>query len=354
MAIYIIFIIILLILWKLKVKTVQGITFLGCLMILMLSLRSIELGYTDTKYIYYEAFNRFKTFSSIATAINDAHFRNEPLMAIYIYIFAKLFGSFRLFLIVSAMFSLIPVIQLIKKNNKTAYLAILYFFSFYYFFYMYLIKQMIALSIIIIAFNASQQKKLIKFICMCLLASSIHKFAWPCLIIYPICNYIQFKRKTYILITVIIIAGLMFPKTLVDLIIKIDPTGLMSTYINIYNKNTSLNLGIFLNIFILIFCALMRNKIKINQENYNALLILSSINCILNSYSLIITEFQRLAFFFGIYNSILLPKALESLPIKQQYKTICVYFIVTCLIIYGLGRTAINTQCLPYKFLWID
>lgn len=322
-------------------------------MILMLSMRSINLGFADTKTVYYEAFNRFKTYNSIDLAIKDAHFRNEPLMAIYIYMIVKLFDSFRLFLILSATFSLLPVIRLIKKERE-AYLAILYFFSFYYFFYVYLIKQMLAMAVIIIAFSAIREKKPMKFVCMCAIASAIHKFAWPCFVAYPLCRYVKFKKFTYVLISLLIAIGLFFPKDFINLIIKFDPTNLMVSYINIYSRNTSLNFGLFLNIGILIICAGMRKKVKENQEDYNILLILSTINCILNSYSLIITEFQRLAFFFGIYNSILFSRAVEFLPNKYQKKQMYTYLIIIFLILYGLGRTAINTRCMPYKFWWVN
>lgn len=351
MAVYLLFVFFLLILWKMNISRKQGIVFLGIYLILILSLRSIDVGYNDTRYVYYDAFNRFQHTYSIVDAIQDQHFRREPLMAVYIYITAKILRNFQLFLAITATISLIPIIVLLKKE-KNAYISILYFFSFYYFFYFYLIKQILAIVFVVSAFRYIKEKKCLSFIFYCLCATLVHKFAWPCLIAYPLCHTIKFKKRTYIIVASIISFGIFFSEIMLYLIIKFDPTHLMVSYINIYEKDTTFNFGLILNIIILIFCALMRNRIRDNLEEYNLLLVLSSINCIFNSYSLIITEFQRLAFFFGIYNSVLLPRAIEVFPAKKQTKKLFLAIVVFFLIVYGLGRTAINTKCIPYKWFW--
>lgn len=325
--------------------------FLGFFLILILSLRNIDTGYTDTRLVYYEAFNRFKNMNSIIGAITDAHFRSEPLMAIYLYLGAKEILNFQLFLTVTAIISILPILYLVK-NEKMAYFSLLYFFSFYYFFYFYLIKQMLALAIVIFSFNCIKEKKWKKYLILCFVASLVHKFAWPCIIAYPLCRFIKFKKSTYMIIALIIAGGILFSETLLELIIKIDPTKLMVSYIYIYGRNTRLNFGLVLNMLILVFCAMMRRRVKEYKEEYNILLILSSINCIFNSYSLIITEFQRLAFFFGIYNAILFPRALEVIPLNKSNKKLFVTVITGLMIIYGLGRTAVNTKCIPYDFFW--
>ena len=163
-----------------------------------------------------------------------------------------------------------------------------------------------------------------------------HKFAWPYIIAYPLCKLIKFSKKTYIAIAVVIGMGLFFSDYLLWLIINADPTGLI------------------INILILVLCAVMRKRVKDDKEEYNQLLVLSSVNCIFNTYSLVVTEFQRLAFFFGVYNAILVPRALEVLPLNMRRKKYLIMFVCILLIIYALFRTAVNTKCIPYDFFWND
>ena len=336
---------------KIKLNRRQGITFLGILLVVILSLRSMDLGFTDTRYVYYEAFKRLGMADSIFDAVKDVHFRAEPLMAMYIYSLSHLVPNFQLFMAVTALLSLWPLIRLARKE-KFAYFTLVFFFSMYFFFYFYLLKQMLAIAVTVLAFECIMNDKPVKYFLLCFVASMIHKFSWPCFIAYPLCKFVRFTKKTYAIIAGIIFFGIAFSDMVLELIVKIDPTGWMISYINIYRKDARFNFGMILNIAILIFAAVMRKKITEDKDAYNKLLILSSLNCILNTYSLIVVEFQRLAFFFGIYNAILLPIALDALPIKAYYKKLIIDVVMVLLLAYGVLRTAANTQCIPYIFFW--
>ena len=75
------------------------------------------------------------------------------------------------------------------------------------------------------------------------------------------------------------------------------------------------------------------------------------IGCVLNSWSTVVVEFYRIALYFMSPVCILLPEALENVPIK--YKSVVKFLLVSFILLYSF-KSAMNSNCLPYHTFLYD
>lgn len=97
----------------------------------------------------------------------------------------------------------------------------------------------------------------------------------------------------------------------------------------------------------MIFCYYLKRYN--NETDYNDLLILSFIGCVLNSWSTIVVEFYRMALDFNVFYCILLPYSISGMSAKNRK----IVRILLLLMMYGYAfKIALNTHSLTYIPCW--
>ncbi|MHB0809373.1 MAG: EpsG family protein [Facklamia hominis] len=126
------------------------------------------------------------------------------------YICNSLGINFQFFICIISLFTFVVLSIYLFKNSKNVYMSYgLYLYFGIYDFGFSGLRQMIAMTIILISFEYLLNKKLIKFIICTLIATSFHTTAISFLLIYPLVN-IQTVSKLYTKVYVITLPFLIY------------------------------------------------------------------------------------------------------------------------------------------------
>lgn len=334
---------------KAKVDKKKASLFLLLLLWLLMAVRSVNLGINDTKNMYYYAFNIIKKIS-LNQALTENIFINEPLMTVFTWSCSKIM-SFQVYIALCSLFPIVCFYKFICDNTNKPIYGVIIFFTLFYFYESFLVKQMLALSIVLVAFKWLTRNDFIRYAVLIILAGLIHKSALILIPIYFVCKYIKINRK-FILITVFgIIFGLFFGQTILNLIYKFNLYN-FQIYIRdgIYGTNGSITFSMFIYPIITIFCYfVLKNRIEFTD--FNSYFCLMFIGCVLNVWSIVVVEFYRLALYFMSPVCILFPESIYNLTGK--YKKIVT--LISLLLFMGYAfKIAFNCNCLEYHTFLYD
>ncbi|MBE6786760.1 MAG: EpsG family protein [Ruminococcaceae bacterium] len=154
---------------------------IGCLGIfLIVGLRSDRTGNDTIGYV--------RNFLAIDSIPWKNIFTEHPKDTGY-YIFVKFIRTFTdskvVFLLITALTSLIGIFDLIKQNSKSPILALFFYVTIGNFLFILTgVRQSIAMSICMIAVRFIQNKKLIPFLLLVLLAAQFHHSAYIFIVMY--------------------------------------------------------------------------------------------------------------------------------------------------------------------------
>lgn len=329
-----------------RIKRKQAVTLLCIILWLILGMRSIELGLYDTKNVYYTLFNRvlrqdFKEF------VIELSILNEPLMNMITWIIAHATRNFQVYLIITSAFPIIAIRQLLIEEDKDPVFGIAVFWGLYFFYGTFLIKQMMAMSIIIFSYKYLKKRELVKFIiCICV-SACIHKTSIFFIITYIACKYIKTNKFFIVSIFPLMSIGMFAQNIILNVIYKLPIFNFEAyIYYGIYSKGQGITFSSFFYLGMIIICYYLKKKH--DTDEYKDLLIISYMGCVLNSWSTIVMEFYRLALYFNVFNCLLLPYAFSEKNIKNQRLKRCILLGIMYIYAYVI---AINTHSLPYMSL---
>ena len=332
-------------------------------LILIIGLRNVNLGLSDTKDVYLPQFRRILTYnySQVISEFKDPVF----------YVTTKLFTniiskSFNFWLVVCAALYIIPIMKLIYKKSFSALLSVMMFISLNYFGMGFAgIRHCIAIGILCNSFDYLLNRNFKKFLLTVIIACCFHVSALIFLIAYPLCNKVTLSKKesfarNCIIILVIFVINNFFGVKLVSSIMNFIVNNLHMERFTIYSQEgfSSLsNTTFFINYFIFVLSGYIiyssKNIIieKSNERKINVLLSLQFIATILSSLVKVLGEFYRLSMFFSIFSIILLP---ETIKCFQNKKTRSVFILVLTVLfsLYFIMIGAKNNMITPYSFFW--
>lgn len=338
---------------KIKLNTC---IFLCCLSLwIIVGLRHITLGLVDTEKVYMPHFN------SIYNNGLSAVLTEKDTVFYYItYLFIKIFGYkpwlYLLFMSFPYIFS---VGNIIKKYSKNIFLSFIIFASLQYYEISFtLMRQVIAIGILLFSFKYLKNKNVFKFIGLVLIASLFHKMALVFLVAYP---FMHIKAKNRIrLIILTIVAFFIVSQFYPDVIRQVanylfEDSNRFNAY-TVENYNRTTNLVFFVSCLMLSGVGLFYIKKKDFKSDEDLktdqiLLSLSLLATLFSPGTVIIREFSRVAYFFGIYNICMVPNAVTYEKNKKTRFIInlamTIFFIVY--FIFFMGQ---NANIIPYKFYW--
>jgi len=175
--------------WSEEIKRKRYIWIISIVLILQSGLRNVAVG-ADT-YAYYRSFEQVKQmdWSSVLNTVSNYYSNGvgkDPGYVVLQKIVQSVIGDYQIFLFLIAILFFAALANFISKNTKGLWEAmfafILYSSLFYAFFSITGHRQTIATAATLLSFELIKKRKLLPFLVLVLIASTIHR---SCLIFLP-------------------------------------------------------------------------------------------------------------------------------------------------------------------------
>ncbi len=323
---------------------------------LLLACRGVEIG-NDTQN-YKSFFNIFYEGSFLQSLIDDF----EPLFGALTWVLGKLTGgSFQLYLAIVGAITVIPIVFLYNQDKRHSYLKIILFLNMSVFVLLFSgIRQSIAMSIGLIAFQFVKKRKLFLFLITVVVAMAIHQSSFMLLAMYPLYSFKLKKNHAFIVIPMIAIVYV-FNKPIFTSLLNI--MSLWNTKYSDYVENTNTGAVTMILCFaaFTLFAYIVPDDKKVDAEfigmrNY---LVLATI---LQCFAPLHTLAMRMNYYYILFIPVVIPMVLNyaDLRWKEVAKlaevVLCVfftgYFIFTVYTGCQTDGGALNTY--PYIPFWAD
>lgn len=347
----------------------------------LLTLRNLEMGLNDTLGTYQDLFRtvQMEDFNQIPSS------RAFPSTFVPYALFTKfctLFSSdYRVFVSFLAALTVIPVICTIWKYSTQVTLSLFLYIGFFYCYDFYLLRQTLALSIVIsICYPALCHKHYIRFIVGVIVASLIHPTAAVIMLALPL-SLFRYNAISNCLVIIFGLAGVLMPSYVLRLIELADFTGHISEYIvqGIYTTgggSISLSFAMYLIMLIICFYKFEFGHFSILIEGEESdsdtlyyrplnlgrfetldttkaeqgLFWLAGIGVMFQAWVGTVVEFYRIALYFLPAFIFLLPQRMERIEDKQT-RSACIFAICICSLAYMLLVSGKNTSIVPYRLM---
>ncbi|WP_350020182.1 EpsG family protein [Priestia flexa] len=343
--------------------------FFACAILFVVSgLRDVSVGSDTVSYI--NTFN-FVRDNSISQSLN-LYF--EKGYIIYNYIISRFFSSAQVLLIVSSFITILLIGRFIYKNSKNVYLSIYLFITLmYYYSSMNILRQYIAVSIIVFGYEYVKERKFIRYLFSIIVASFFHTTAVMAIFIYFLYTLkFSFKRVLLFLVYTLVIYFMFVP--FFNFIIDLFPR-----YTAYESRLDSNNLASYISTIVYILILLLGltfkyydvdkkegksnslsksiERTELEKKKNNSKSVLTYIILITVLLTFLSTKLNILAranVYFSIFSIIYIPNVL--LEIKNRYlRGLWIYIVI---VLFGLYNLIIFLyrpdwhRVVPYRFFF--
>ena len=248
--------------------------------------------------------------------------------------------NYQILIIVTSLFIMFSVGQFIYKESKDCILSSLLFILLNcYAMYMNVMRQAIAISIILLGYTYFfKNNKIIKYFFTIIFASLFHQSA-IIMIVTIFLQKLKFKNK-YFLIT-IIISGIIFvfANPILNLFTKLFTTysGYLESQFAVSNYFASVLNALVAIIFFVIGICYNKNKFKEKDRtvlDFYAFMIM--LNVIFFVFIIKISIFSRLTTYFNIFNILLIPEFIRNIQKKEDKRFILLILLLCTLFYWGI------------------
>ncbi len=294
---------------------------------LLIGLRDTTVG-TDTPS-YVRAFLEIANIKG-STLLKDLPADREPGYTAITWLVGQFTDSYPFFLLTWALFPAAGLYCLLKNNLRTpveyleAYIVMCMLGLFAFF--VAGIRQTAAISVVMISFKYLRESKLLKFLLCIAVAYTFHNSVVMFLLAYPL-------RKLKIRWWILFLFPLLFIVTAnihIDAVVKYSAMVFNERFKNygtVYNS--SQNATAFIIQIALYIIALFKLKTLTGRNRSNSLLfILATIGMVFQSMAGMLAEMSRVAFYFCVFDTVLVPRALALYNNRQLANAA---FIIACL-----------------------
>ena len=271
-------------------------------------------------FLYYNFEIGFKIYTKLITLFTD---------------------NFRIYIFITALISITGIYYYIKENSKNYFSSIFIFVTFNYYIYLFCtLRQAMAVSILLLAYNFLKKNNNIKFLLLVILATFFHKTAIVFLVLF-LAKKIPYNIK---LITIYIVSCLLlfiFKVPLINFFTNL----LYSQYIDYGDMSGSgYTMIIFLFAIVIAICYIFRFKGKENNKMLIYMLLLSIPFQILSTEQGLVA---RIVLYFTHSLIILLPNFIEQFNIFHRNKVKCLYYI--SLALFFIMEVSKNAMYVSYN-----
>ncbi len=317
--------------------------------ILISGLRALSVGADTETYELLFMATRNKGWGTIkSTFINFIMNQdyNSRDMGYYLIVkaFSTIFPSYRLFLFFVITVFMTALGKFLYKYSEDLCLSYIIFDSFMFQFYgLTGIRQTLAVVLVtFVGYRYIKEKKLLKFLVLCLVAATVHTTSIVFVPFYFICNAKPHKFKYNLTVAVAI-----FIVAFKGALSKVINIGI---YSQLYRNISGISSYSFISMMAVIVVGIILFKTKIDYagENNRDFVDGTLISFIFILSSIVFDLLFRLAWFYMPFLLVLLPQLLKGFKPKSRRLVRSILIIVAILILYK------NTQSyLDYSFFWM-
>lgn len=325
--------------------------------------RNLNLGLYDTTGTYYNLFNFAQShpFAELGSSALGAENALFAFMAKAIQLFVG--NNYQAYIAILSLFFIacicVAIVRFSREQDwsgaQTAVACVAYF-SLVYFYSYTMLRQFAALSVLVaFSYPCIGQRKLSRFLIAVAFASMLHSTAMVFLVAYPLCAFVPYQRKHFVIVLGLSILGTLVPQLIMAALnsIPIPALQIRMGYIahGIYEADTT-GVGYGTLVFLVVLAAFcVRGKRREDVVSYSELLWLVSIGIVFQGWSHVIVEFYRVAMYFTVFNTFLLPERLQLIQ-ERGLRAVLMLAMMGMLLAYALLVLAGDTGVVPYSFCW--
>lgn len=312
----------------------------GIAMLLIMGLRHYSLGSTDTLN-YYNAMRRALSSSSWTSFYDDDLY--EIGSQFFIFTLSRIFKDPQWLLVVTSLIYIISIFYFVEHNSEDIPLSItLYVTLGLMTFHLQGMRQSIAMSICLFAYEQAKNKHLVRFLLFIALATAFHQTAIVFLPVYILCIMKFSKKSIFIMCAIAVIAVIN-----ADKIIQIANAFFDRSYTTSVDQGGFVAVTIY--VIILILTLVFDEPLKNGNEQTPLLfiLILGFICYIMRYFGTLASE--RISFYFAFSQLALLPNS-KSAVLKKEQTTM--RLLIICLAVALMAYRLHGSEFVPYLFCW--
>lgn len=254
-----------------------------------------------------------------------------------------------IFLSIIAFISVFPVALLIKKYSPDIALSYIIYVSFIIYHFSFSgLRQAVALGTIAVSYFFINERKLIPFIGIVILASTFHTSSIVFLIAYPLCNWMKMSPGKYILTS---IAGIAIIMSISSILAYIVPLIFgEEKYMGYIQDKTIPSYNLLIAVFCIFLLTFLAKTPSKALQNYRALLFIA---VMLQSIGLVSAVATRIAYYFFIAICLAIPQTIAEWEVDKLIKQFAKFFIATFMCaFYFYTNSSGYLEVIPYSFFW--
>ena len=329
-----------------EIKLYKKVTLLIPMLYLfaVMGLKSIKVGADTERYVEYLRSFSQKNFTQVLSEGYDFGFNLFNKLMI---VFCQ--NNYTIYFLTIYAFVCFSLYVFISQNSKDYCVSQLMLLSLgFTFFFFTGLRQTIAMSILMHAYNAQKKRKFVWCILLTVLAATFHSTALIFLLILPI-RFIKFRKAIIFVAPVFVILAYIFQAQIFSFFSSLLPDDLYDAYGKSYISSVNMT-GLIIQITIFVVSLFYLWK-HLNQDNEaNFLLNVYVIGMVFQAMTGTLAEFFRLSMYFSIFGVILIPKALSYL--KKGSRTVISFGMCSVFIVYFIFFSSTGSGVLPYSFFW--
>ena len=257
-----------------------------------------------------------------------------------------------------AAITLLPIAKLYCEDREYGFLKIILFVNMSTFVMLFSgLRQAIAISIGLIAYEFVRKKKLLWFLLTVIIAWGFHHTAFMLFLLYPLYHVTLRKRHLWFVVPVIV-AVFAFNKQIFSFMTNVLSSLFGEKYDMVVESTGAITM-LVLFILLLVLSYILPDDRKIDRETIglrNYLLLIVLLQCFAPVHSLA----MRMNYYFILFVPILIPKILKNT--KYHFGDVAwlakvvmnwfflVYYLYTTYVSCQTGISTLDTY--PYRFFW--
>ena len=257
--------------------------------------------------------------------------KKDYVFQVLCYVFSKTGLNFYFWHAFIGAFFISVVCVFVKKYSSNVYISFIVFIALGHFsFSLSALRQMLAIAFIIISFNYIEQKKLVKFLALVVVASLFHSTAIVFIIAYPL-YMVRMKVKT---IAAMVLGMLVIARYIGPIFEFVLPRiGAHELYYDYLESDTTLSFsGLIIAFGVLIFAVVCLKGDK--ESKYQGLCNFAVVSCFFRLLSTFaFAEMFRLSLYFSVFDTILIAEACTC-GRKNKTTVFIKTIIVTILLVF--------------------
>ncbi len=326
-----------------KKRTILFLIICGILMTLMIGLRNKSLGSEDTLFYYrnWEWLSRLSWNDLLKhMSISDLEYGYQ----IYTWSLSQIFPNGQWALIFSGALFASAVCVFTYKNSKNPVISLIVFHCLGLFNFMVQgLRQAIAMSICLFAYEQCKKRHFFRFILLVLLASLFHASAVVFAVVYFL-RWLKLDLKSLAIFSVLTFIALLLLPTIFDFMNFV----MDEEYDMVSEAEGGGLVAILIYAVIILFGLIFKDRSDKHYPLFIYSAIVAAVAMILrNSISAIV---ERISFYFAFGQMIVLSNSISSLKEPRERVLLNVAAIALC---FGVAiYKASYSELIPYTFFW--